>query len=77
MRKSRADAEDDFGDLHFLGDDIEQFDVGHVPGQSGPDDEERRRPARQRLELRNEQRTLRQQLSDWDDYSEDFDTDLR
>ena len=36
-----------------------------------------KRPARQRVELRNEQQTLRRQLSDWDDYEQDdFDTKL-
>jgi hypothetical protein len=77
MRKSKADVEDDFGDLHFLsGDDVDQIDVFHGIGKLGQSDAERARPARQRLELRNEQRSLRRQLSDWDDYTEDFDTDL-
>ena len=36
-----------------------------------------KKPARQRVELRNEQQTLRRQLSDWDDYGQDdFDTKL-
>ena len=76
MRKSKADAEDDFGDLHFLGDDPDQFDLGHGLGEDALGDTQRLKPARQRLELRNEQRTLRQQLSDWDDYNEEFDTNF-
>jgi hypothetical protein len=36
-----------------------------------------KKPARQRVELRNEQQSLRRQLSDWDDYGQDdFDTKL-
>ncbi|HET8696417.1 MAG TPA: hypothetical protein VFO94_02960 [Gammaproteobacteria bacterium] len=36
-----------------------------------------KKPARQRVELRNEQQSLRRQLSDWDDYEQDdYDTKL-
>jgi len=79
MRKSKSEVEDGFGDLHFLGggDDGDQVEdlFLHPPGIEA--DSVQRLPARQRLELRNEQRSLREQLSDWDDYDhEDFDTDL-
>lgn len=76
MRKPKQDVEEHFGDPAYFagefdeetgvrGEDLEQRDV------SG-----RLRPARQRLELRDEQKSLRAQLSDWDDYGEEFDTDL-
>jgi hypothetical protein len=76
MRKSKA-AVEELGDVHFFsGDDGEDFGVGHETTELRLDGAERQRPARQRVELRNEQRSLRRQLSDWDDYNEDFDTDL-
>lgn len=78
MHKSKANVEEEFGDAQFFsGDEAEGGDFG-VDSDAAPtkDDADRLRPARQRLELRAEQRSLRQQLSDWDDYNEDFDTDL-
>lgn len=41
------------------------------------DSRKQKKPARQRVELRNEQQSLRRQLSDWDDYEQDdFDVKL-
>ena len=77
MHKSRTDVEDDFGDFPFFGgEDADQIELGQGLGGLAAEDAERKRPARQRLEMRNEQRSLREQLSDWDDYNEDFDLDL-
>ncbi|HEX7080521.1 MAG TPA: hypothetical protein VF329_05865 [Gammaproteobacteria bacterium] len=84
MRKSKSGAGDEFNDLPFFtGDDDGDLEDFYLD-QEGLDPEtqasRRRLPARQRVELRNEQRTLREQLSDWDDYDnedfEDFDTRL-
>ena len=59
------------------------FDDFDSDGSSDDDDSnegdplKQKKPARQRVELRNEQQTLRRQLSDWDDYGQDdFDTKL-
>ncbi|HEU4618000.1 MAG TPA: hypothetical protein VFV10_08155 [Gammaproteobacteria bacterium] len=76
MRKAKQDVDDEFSELPYVGGDLDDVDFG----LSGDDADERdgsakRKPARQRVELRNEQKSLREQLSDWDDYS-DFDTDL-
>ncbi len=75
MRKSKQDVQEDFGDATFF---VGEFDYDDEFGSERIDLREasqRRKPARQRVELRNEQKSLREQLSDWDDYS-DFDTDL-
>jgi hypothetical protein len=80
MRKSKSDVEDDFSDFPiFSGDDDELDDeILNTRGYEPESDAAGRRlPARQRVELRNEQRNLRRQLSDWDDYDEnDFNTEL-
>lgn len=78
MHKSKANVDEEFGDAHFFGGDEADGDFSVDPETvlSKGDDVDRQRPARQRLELRAEQRSLRRQLSDWDDYNEDFDTDL-
>jgi hypothetical protein len=58
---------------------FEEFesDDGSDDDDSSEDDPKNKKPARQRVELRNEQQTLRRQLSDWDDYGQDdFDTKL-
>ena len=61
---------------------FEDFDSGdeHDDGSATTGVRELRKPkkpARQRVELRNEQQSLRRQLSDWDDYGQDdFDTKL-
>jgi len=52
---------------------------GSVDDEDGDDEDSRKqkKPARQRVELRNEQQSLRRQLSDWDDYGQDdFDVKL-
>lgn len=76
MRKSKSEVEHDFGDMPFLsGDDDDELDSLRLDTQgyeAESDAAGRKLPARQRVELRNEQRTLREQLSDWDDYDEDF-----
>lgn len=76
MRKSKSGADDDFGDLPFLnGGDNEELEDLHLDTQGFEPESDaagRRLPARQRVELRNEQRSLRRELSDWDDY-DDFE----
>jgi len=78
MRKSKSEVEDDFSDFPiFSGDDDDLDDVYlQKHGAEENDAAGRRLPARQRVELRNEQRNLRRLLSDWDDYDEDLGTDL-
>jgi hypothetical protein len=76
MRRARRDVDGDFGDLPYFGNDSDEVPLGIAADASARGDTERPRAARQRVELRNEQKSLRQQLSDWDDYSEDFDTSL-
>lgn len=81
MRKSKPEVDDDFSDFPiFNGDDDDEVDDVYLQSQrfeAESDAAGRRLPARQRVELRNEQRKLRRLLSDWDDYDEDdFDTDL-
>jgi hypothetical protein len=79
MRKPKEQVDDDSNEAQFFADDFESVDV--VDDQrdeaSSRDPRQRKRPARQRVELRNEQQTLQRQLSDWDDYGqEDFDTKI-
>lgn len=78
MRKAKQDVDDEFSELPYGGggeaDDVD-FGFGDSALQAR-EGASKRRPARQRVELRNEQKSLREQLSDWDDYSDDFDTDL-
>jgi len=79
MRKSKPEVEDEFSDFPiFNGDDDEAEDL-YLQGdrfERQNDAAGRQLPARQRVELRNEQRRLRKLLSDWDDYDEDdLDTD--
>ena len=77
MRKPKEQTDDDgSSEAHLQGEDFESDDL--VDDQTGSrDPRQRKRPARQRVELRNEQQTLRRQLSDWDDYEQDdFDTKL-
>lgn len=75
MRKAKSPVEDDSGEAHYFDDfESELTDEGdHAIHERDPS--KRRRPARQRVELRNEQQNLRRQLSDWEDYEEDFDLD--
>ena len=80
MRKSKSEVETELGDFAFFtGDDDDELENLHLHTrgfQPESDAAGRRLPARQRVELRNEQRSLREQLSDWDDYDSDFDTQL-
>jgi hypothetical protein len=80
MRKSKSEVEGDFGDLPIFGNDDDELEDLYMPTQGFEAEKDaagRRLPARQRLELRDEQRSLRRLLSDWDDYdSDDFDTKL-
>ncbi len=78
MRKPKEQADEEGTETHFF-DDLESGD-DRDDGDSTSGVRELRKPkkpARQRVELRNEQQSLRRQLSDWDDYGQDdFDTKL-
>lgn len=77
MRKPKENAEEEGTEAQF-------FDDAEADGFDDSDDDsidsatgKPKKPARQRVELRNEQHALRRQLSDWDDYGQDdFDTKL-
>jgi hypothetical protein len=78
MRKPKEQVEDEGNDAHFF-DDLESNDSSDDSEDDAPGRDPRRpkKPARQRVELRNEQQSLRRQLSDWDDYEQDdFDVKL-
>jgi hypothetical protein len=78
MRKPKEQVDEEGTDAHFF-DDFESGDDGDDSRGHANVRELRKpkKPARQRVELRNEQQTLRRQLSDWDDYGQDdFDTKL-
>jgi len=78
MRKPKEQVDEEGTDAHFF----EDFESSDSADDSDDDSTTRdprkpKKPARQRVELRNEQQTLRRQLSDWDDYEQkDFDTKL-
>jgi hypothetical protein len=75
MRKPKEQAEESDEPQFF--DDLESADSQDGDDDSDEGDTRPKKPARQRVELRNEQQTLRRQLSDWDDYEQDdFDTKL-
>lgn len=78
MRKPK-EQHDDVEDAHYF-EDFEADDSLDDETVDERDPRQRRKPARQRVELRNEQQSLRRQLSDWDDYDDygqdDFDTKL-
>ena len=70
MRKPKEQADEEGGETHLF-EELESDDSG-VQELRKP-----KKPARQRVELRSEQQSLRRQLSDWDDYGQDdFDTKL-
>lgn len=73
MGKSKAGVDDNLNELHFFGggddEDFEDSLLQAVDLEGG--EAARRLPAWQRLEMRNEQRSLREQLSDWEDYDSD------
>jgi hypothetical protein len=75
MRKPKEQADEDGNEAQFF-DDLDSDDGDDSDDDSG-DPRKPKKPARQRVELRNEQQSLRRQLSDWDDYGQDdFDTKL-
>jgi hypothetical protein len=76
MRKPKEQAEEEGTEAHFF-DDLESSDDSGDSDDESADPRKPKKPARQRVELRNEQQSLRRQLSDWDDYAQDdFDTKL-
>ena len=77
MRKPKEQVDDEGNEAQFF-DDLESSDDLADSDDSGVRDPRKpKKPARQRVELRNEQQSLRRQLSDWDDYEQDdFDTKL-
>jgi hypothetical protein len=77
MRKPKEQVEED-GTEAALFDDFESGDDSDdSDDDSNGDPRKPKKPARQRVELRNEQQSLRKQLSDWDDYGQDdVDTKL-
>jgi len=78
MRKPKEQVDEEGTEAHVF----EDFDSGDDSDDADGDSNVRelrkpKKPARQRVELRNEQQSLRKQLSDWDDYGQDdFDTKL-
>ena len=75
MRKAKAQVDEEGNEQHFF-DDLESSADLDSDDDSG-DPQKPKKPARQRVELRNEQQSLRRQLSDWDDYEQDdFDPKL-
>jgi hypothetical protein len=78
MRKPKENAEQEGAEAQFF-EDLDSADHFDDSADESLPKEQRKqkKPARQRVELRNEQQTLRRQLSDWDDYGQDdFDTKL-
>jgi hypothetical protein len=74
MRKPKEQVDEDGNEAQFF-DDLDSDDADDSEDSSDP--RKPKKPARQRVELRNEQQSLRRQLSDWDDYGQDdFDTKL-
>ena len=77
MRKPKEQVDEEGHDAHFFEDLESSDDLSGSDDDSGVRDRKPKKPARQRVELRNEQQSLRRQLSDWDDYEQlDFDTKL-
>jgi hypothetical protein len=76
MRKPKEQVDDEGNEAQFF-DDLESSDDLADSDDDSGDPRKPKKPARQRVELRNEQQSLRRQLSDWDDYEQDdFDTKL-
>jgi hypothetical protein len=76
VRKPKAQVDEEGNEAHFF-DDFESSDDAADSDDDSGDPRKPKKPARQRVELRNEQQSLRRQLSDWDDYGQDdFDTKL-
>ena len=77
MRKPKEQVDEEGAETPFFDDLESSDDSGDSDDDSGGDPRKPKKPARQRVELRNEQQSLRRQLSDWDDYEQDgFDTKL-
>jgi hypothetical protein len=78
MRKPKEQVDGEGSDAQFFDDLDSNEDVADPDDDSGIGEARKpQKPARQRVELRNEQQSLRRQLSDWDDYEQDgFDTKL-
>ena len=77
MRKPKEHVDDEGSEAHFFDDLESSADVDSDDDSGVRDPRKPKKPARQRVELRNEQQSLRRQLSDWDDYGQDdFDTKL-
>jgi hypothetical protein len=78
MRKPKEQVDEEGNEAHFFDDLESSDDAADSDDDSGVRDPRKpKKPARQRVELRNEQQSLRRQLSDWDDYEQDdFDTKL-
>ena len=75
MRKPK-EHEEESNDAQFFEDFESEDSADDEDGEDG-DSRKQKKPARQRVELRNEQQSLRRQLSDWDDYGQDdFDIKL-
>ena len=79
MRKPKEQADEEGSEASFF-DDLESNDDSNDDSDDDSatgDSRKPKKPARQRVELRNEAQSLRRQLSDWDDYEQDdFDTKL-
>jgi len=69
MRKPK-EHEEESNDARFFEDFESNDQADDEDGEDG-DSRKQKKPARQRVELRNEQQSLRRQLSDWDDYEQD------
>ena len=77
MRKPKEQVDDAGQEAHFFEDLESSDDLSDSDDSGARDPRKPKKPARQRVELRNEQQSLRRQLSDWDDYGQDdFDTKL-
>jgi len=78
MRKPKEQVDEEGSEAPFFDDLESSDDSSDSDDDSGVRDPRKpKKPARQRVELRNEQQSLRRQLSDWDDYGQDdFDTKL-
>ena len=75
MRKPKEQDEETTEAQFF--NDFESEDLLDDDDSDDGDSRKQKKPASQRVELRNEQKSLRRQLSDWDDYEQDdFDVKL-
>jgi len=77
MRKPKEQADEEGSEAHLF-EEFESAGSGDSDDDSGVRELRKpKKPARQRVELRNEAQSLRRQLSDWDDYGQDdFDAKL-